>query len=295
MIVSFNQRTTPTWQIPFPAITICPESKTNADKFKLSKVIRKLQKSVHITESEAAGFEALYQICDIINLDESSTKQNYVDELKWIKNEFYSVSSVSVASRKEKNFSERFHEVITDEGVCHTFNMLDENDLYTTSMTQKLRYPKHGIRSNWTIYGYDADAKAETYPIRVLGSGVKSGVFITLKMRKKDIDYACKGGTNGFRLVLHTPDQMPQPGAHYYLIPFNTLTIMSVHPRVMSTSDEMRRYLPIKRQCFFDNERKLKYFKTYTQANCQLEHLAGEEIFCERSFCHENASRSHFK
>lgn len=286
MIVSFNQRTTQTWQIPFPAITICPESKTNADKFKLSHVIRKFQNSDHLTESEAAGFDALYQICDIINnnFDESGTQQNYVDELKRIKNEFYSVSLASVASNADENFNKNFHEVITDEGVCHTFNMLDENDLYTESMTQKLRYPKHGIRSNWTIYGYDTDAKTVTYPIRVLGSGVKAGVFIKLKMRKKDVDYACKGGANGFRLVLHTPDEMPQPGAHYYLIPFNTLTIMSVQPRVMSTSDEMRRYLPIKRQCFFENEQKLKYFKTYTQANCKLEYLAGEVIFFRESF-----------
>lgn len=282
MLVSFNQRTTPNWQIPFPAITICPESsKTNADKFKLSNVVRKLQKSDRLTESEVAGFEALYQICDIIYdiADESATKHNYADELIRIQNEFYSVSTASVASKSDKDFKKNFHEVITDEGVCHTFNMLDEKDLYTDSMTQKLRYPKHGIRSNWTIYGYDTDARTGTYPTRVLGSGVKAGVFIKLKMRKKDVDYVCKGGDNGFRLVFHTPDEIPQPGAHYYLIPFNTLTVMSVQPRVMTTSAEMRRYPPIKRQCFFENERKLKYFKTYTQANCKLEFLAGEVIF----------------
>lgn len=32
MIVSFAEKSTPVWAIPFPAVTICPETKTYMDK-----------------------------------------------------------------------------------------------------------------------------------------------------------------------------------------------------------------------------------------------------------------------
>lgn len=33
VIVSFNEKTTPVWAVPFPAVTICPENKSYSDLF----------------------------------------------------------------------------------------------------------------------------------------------------------------------------------------------------------------------------------------------------------------------
>lgn len=38
VIVSFAEKPTPIWQIPFPAITICPETKTQADLFNYTEM-----------------------------------------------------------------------------------------------------------------------------------------------------------------------------------------------------------------------------------------------------------------
>uniref|UniRef100_A0A182SYF3 Pickpocket n=1 Tax=Anopheles maculatus TaxID=74869 RepID=A0A182SYF3_9DIPT len=40
---------------------------------------------------------------------------------------------------------------------------------------------------------------------------------------------------------------------------------------MITTSDGLRYYTPERRQCFFNHERHLKYFKVYTQQNCELE------------------------
>lgn len=43
---------------------------------------------------------------------------------------------------------------------------------------------------------------------------------------------------------------------------------------MITTSDGLKHYLPNRRQCFFNKERFLRYFKVYTQQNCELECLA---------------------
>jgi acid-sensing ion channel, other len=40
---------------------------------------------------------------------------------------------------------------------------------------------------------------------------------------------------------------------------------------MITTSDNLRSYLPSTRQCYFEGERYLHYFTAYTQRNCELE------------------------
>lgn len=108
-----------------------------------------------------------------------------------------------------------------------------------------------------------------------MGSGRKAGMTLRLMMERKDIDYACKGAVNGFRLTLHTPDEVPRTASHFYRIPFDAETLIAITPRGISTSEDLRNYKPKKRQCFFPGEKRLKFFKSYTQANCKMECLAG--------------------
>lgn len=154
--------------------------------------------------------------------------------------------------------------------------MLDEKDFYKREMDPTLRLPKVGKRSNWSVFGYDKQTGSMVHPVRILGSGKNAGIYIRLRMRKKDIDYACREDSNGYRLMLHTPDEMPQVASHYIKIPFDVRTLISVKPRVMSTSENLKHYKPKKRQCFFSGEKRLKYFKAYTQSNCKLECYSGE-------------------
>jgi len=46
---------------------------------------------------------------------------------------------------------------------------------------------------------------------------------------------------------------------------------MIVTPKVMMNSDEVRHYPAAQRNCYFGFERRLKYFRQYTQSNCENE------------------------
>jgi hypothetical protein len=100
---------------------------------------------------------------------------------------------------------------------------------------------------------------------------------------------------------LHTPDEIPAVGEQFYRLPTNQELYMAVQPVVMTTSSDLKPYLPEKnetkfifglligrkklinficrRQCLFEDERKLQFFQTYKLNNCNLECLANYIYF----------------
>lgn len=52
VIVSFATRETPIYEIPFPAVTICPETKSKQALFNHTDVIRKVMKGKQLTARE---------------------------------------------------------------------------------------------------------------------------------------------------------------------------------------------------------------------------------------------------
>jgi acid-sensing ion channel, other len=229
-----------------------------------------------LTKDERKQYEAIFQVCDII--DHNPTLRTNVPfivrTLRDISNDFANFSSVKIA-QFPKTFESVFKEMITRNGVCYTYNMLDAEDFYTDEMVHYLRTPMAINRSDWSIFGYK-NSNPSAYPSRVLGSGKEAELEITLKMKKKNVDFACKSSANGFRLTLHTPDELPQTMSHFHRIPFNVETLISIEPKVMATSMNLQHYGPKKRQCYFPGEKKLKFFKSYSQMNCKLECFVGK-------------------
>lgn len=244
-------------------------------------MIKRTDDNETLSEDDADKLQALFQICEILVREDqmnlmNSTSRNFAQNLQEIQSNFNQHSTCSPMSQTGSvDFDKHFSMVVTSEGICYSYNMLDYRDLYTSNIASSLSYPKHGNRSSWTVVGYESN-DPETHPERVMGSGKTAGITLKLTMEKKDVNYACKGTANGFRLSLHTADESPRIGSHFYKIPFGAETMIAVTPRVTSTSDGLRSYKPVKRQCFFPGEKRLKFFKSYTQSNCKAECFAGE-------------------
>lgn len=67
---------------------------------------------------------------------------------------------------------------------------------------------------------------------------------------------------------------MPQVSKHYFRVPLLEEVLISVKPNMITTSENLRHYTPWDRQCYFSDERDLRFFKIYTQRNCELECLS---------------------
>lgn len=127
---------------------------------------------------------------------------------------------------------------------------------------------------NWTLEDGYSTNEATTYPRRVLGPGARAGLNIVLKLTEPDLDYICRGPVQGFKILLHTPGEIPRVSKQYFRVPLRQEVVVSVKPNMITTSEGLADYEPERRQCYFNNERNLTFFKVYTQSNCELECLA---------------------
>lgn len=67
--------------------------------------------------------------------------------------------------------------------------------------------------------------------------------------------------------------EYPQLLNQHFRVPLDQEVAVSVTPRMIETAESIRSYKPHRRQCYFNHERYLKYFRVYTQTNCELECL----------------------
>lgn len=130
--------------------------------------------------------------------------------------------------------------------------------------------------------GFSKQRSENEYPYSVYGTGLQASLVVYLRVFKNDIDHLCGGGIHGFNIMLHPPNEGPQVlKKYFYLSPGKTVAL-SIEPKKTTTSDDARAHRPQQRRCFFNSERKLRFYKQYTLRNCELECLSNYTLeMCE--------------
>lgn len=77
-----------------------------------------------------------------------------------------------------------------------------------------------------------------------------------------------------FSIVLHMPDELADTTGNNILIPWKHYGRISIKPQVMGISEGLNNYKPHERGCYFHLERQLRFFKSYSEAKCEMECLA---------------------
>ncbi|RZC40060.1 ASC domain containing protein [Asbolus verrucosus] len=279
VIVNFANQGTPIHKIPFPAITICPESKASQHSFNYTKLMQKKQDKIPLTPLEAKQFEYMSLICKY-----QPNKLNYTNNFTF-SDEFYDImNQVKPAFvpwecmylGEHTNCRSLFTPIITDEGVCYTFNMLNRSEIFRENVMQYKKYHWSWYKSNnWSVEnGYTEDAGMSVYPRRALFAGAANGLSFNIITLDSHLDYACtKTSLQGYKALLHSPMRMPRPSQEYFRIPLDQIVIGAIQPVMISTSDKVQMYNPKRRGCYFPSERYLKYFKIYSSLNCKMECL----------------------
>uniref|UniRef100_A0A182PBQ5 Pickpocket n=1 Tax=Anopheles epiroticus TaxID=199890 RepID=A0A182PBQ5_9DIPT len=284
VIVSFAEKTTPVWQIPFPAVTICPETKARSMYLNISEVYHQMNNTWRdeMTDETYDRFRAVAQVCNAhillgISLNQT-TDPNCVELLRNVSMPLYPALFYCLWRNEGRQCSEFFTETLTEEGICFTFNAQSAEEMMRVDVLHSdYEYISEKRESPlWSLEkGYAENTDLDTYPVRVLGAGARAGLNVLLFLYEQDTDFICRvsaaGPVQGFKILLHTSSEYPQVSKQYYRVPLSQEVIISVKPQMITTSDGLRDYTPERRQCFFNHERHLKYFKVYTQQNCELE------------------------
>lgn len=129
--------------------------------------------------------------------------------------------------------------------------------------------------SGWSLEdGYEGETNERGYPIRVFNVKHSAALTVFLQLFGNDIEYRCRGLVAGFRIFLHVPGEVQPSSRHSFRVPLSEEVQISIRPKLVTTSETLRSYNPKQRQCFFTNERRLRFFRIYTQNNCESECLA---------------------
>ncbi|XP_063915462.1 pickpocket protein 28-like [Zophobas morio] len=278
VIVSFATKGTPIYSIPFPSVTVCPESKSAQTIFNYTSLLQKKEDFITLTTEEEKQFEYMSLICNyrdnyLTYSTNGTFPEEFFDVIQYVKPQF-NIRDCHYMGKKE-NCSKIFTPIITDEGICYTFNMLDRNEIFRKDVIHYKHY--HQIPRSahqWNMEdGYTDDSGVDAYPRRALLAGATNGFTFNIITSKQDLDYACKTSLQGYRVVLHTPMRLPRPSQQYFRIPLDQNVLGAVQPVMITTSESIKLYNPRRRQCYFITERYLKYFKIYTALNCLMECL----------------------
>lgn len=133
-------------------------------------------------------------------------------------------------------------------------------------------------KSNETNWNRDDGYKSNVienrdYPHRTFSADTFDTLRVNLKLFFEN-EHICPNADQGFRISFHSPDELPRVTIDSVRIPIDQQLFISLDPKIVTTSEALRNYSPENRGCFFQTDRKLRFFKTYNQRNCGFECLA---------------------
>lgn len=80
------------------------------------------------------------------------------------------------------------------------------------------------------------------------------------------------------QLFLHNPADVPsglQPTAY---VTRNSLLSVTLSTHIVRATSKIKHWAPKTRNCYYQHEKKLKFFKIYTNHNCEIECRANSTL-----------------
>ncbi|XP_054729239.1 pickpocket protein 28-like [Anastrepha obliqua] len=254
LIVSINPNPTSITQDPFPAVTICNLNqayKQIAEKFSVySPEYAMLQL---ICEREANATIAS-SITDWSNL------RNFITKIAQPCSEMLLTCRFGGVNYK---CSEIFSPIVTDEGLCCAFNLVDAKFVHKNeSVGQHYNAPNGTIFVDWTPeHGYPSELPQSYIPMPAAGTGESLGLSITLDV-ERNFYYCSSSNSVGFKVLLHNPLEFPNMREFGLLLSPGHETQLRVQTFKTESERHLRAIKKNSRACLFQDELSLLIYRT---------------------------------
>lgn len=298
VIITFADEATPISNIPFPTLTICNDLMVNTTVFNYTYFTDKLTnesdyKNADLDLETIRKMHSLSNFCYLTpyHLHNYTKYKNFrIDRstmLPYLKRVAPNLQAFINSGRCHLAITthavpcqELLIPTLTDCGYCYTFNQMSSKDIYNTDKLSDDFPQINGFKTTvlqLTDYTGNENTKSLnlTYPYQIGRSG--KGLEIRLSLPENDIekDLWCSSVIEGFKIQIHSGDEIPRMRERFYHIPFDHDMRIFVRPNLMVTSPNLiKNYNPKQRKCIDKNEHNLLFFQKYTQRNCLLDVLA---------------------
>ncbi|KAG5873242.1 hypothetical protein JTB14_009547 [Gonioctena quinquepunctata] len=240
--------------------------------FEFTDLIGRMDQHLPVTIEEEKQLNLASTICDFQSRDTTSNITKEEDFHDFLKKSRTSFLEYCQYLGKIVECNDIFTPIVTEEGICYSYNILDKNDIFREntkfifSEFHKTQPTKH-----WNVEEGYTDRDIETYPKRALRTGAKNSLVVELNVKISDLEYECPSDESGYRVTLHSPYNIPNVPDYFFTVPLKQKVIGTIIPEVIKTSTDVKMFEASKRDCFFQSDRRLKFFRIYSQGNCLLE------------------------
>lgn len=206
----------------------------------------------------------------------------------------------SFGARKEL-CSMIFKSILTDDGLCCTFNALDPfyllrnytDDVRLEPVEESTLYEP----IDWTPErGYAKKLPDLYYPRTSGGTGSRMGLTVVLNASTAEY-YCTKSMSNGFKVcnmphatcymsatssicfyrfsprqvLVHNPAELPKVSNYGFVVTTGREARIPIEPVYEDATPSIRSIKKSVRRCLFSDENDLAYYRTYSRKNCELE------------------------
>jgi len=285
--------------IPFPAITICPPNAVSIKYLNVTKFFDDIQNGqipgIEDRKIMTTATHVCYQHVKMMGSFKSGVydDENIVKIFNKVSPQLDDIfTSCNLGSPIECR--KIFIRSLTFLGNCFTFNMLGYHSLFnanisadfdgykrkniTKSWNPKAKVEYHddddvqNIGSpNWTLQvGYSTD-EDWVQPLRAAGLQY---LVVTTKVRNEEYPNCCENNYKAYRVILHLPNEVPTFSNVYTSVNIGQIKYMRINSAINKIDDNLKKFPPDQRKCYYEGERQLKFFKSYSKFNCEHECMA---------------------
>lgn len=191
----------------------------------------------------------------------NATSSDFNENIKLLYQD--NIHQEAVFNSDDLNGAKIFRRTLSNpSGLCSTFNMLEDKEMFTSEIADS--YINHN----------DSEYKEVRKPRYASSSGFNSGLIVQVI----DLFSSRCSLVPSFSIHLHSPYDYPGIEKEIHLIPFGSFSQIAITPKVTFTPNRLISYDTSIRHCYFEHEKKLKFFKIYTYSNCELECLVEQTL-----------------
>lgn len=160
--IGFLKKIKPVQEVPFPALTICPQTKAQKTLTSFESNYRRYFEDGEVhgdSYIESKYFEYLLHVCDPQLLNNFnlnvSLLTNGSELVPHLRNILTDLDYSLMFCKWRDNYvdcSDIFNEIITDQGICFSFNMLHHQELFNGEMCES--FEVLGFRNYFCLFTF---------------------------------------------------------------------------------------------------------------------------------------------